>query len=193
MNVGKITVITGPMRSNKSLAAIVAFREAAFTKKKVIAFHPAFSSRWGSNEISSRLLTGKEGNLSIPSTPLTTLQGFMSLLAEDVDVVIFDDAQFFSNDIVNISKTLRSRGVEVWISGLDMDSFLSPFGPMPLLMSVADTVTKVFSVCHDCFEPAQTTYRLTSNGEQILVGDDEYITLCYKCWYTRKKDESVTY
>ena len=193
MSIGKITVTAGPMRSNKSLAAIVTFREAAFTKKKVVAFHPEFSSRWGKNEIASRLLTGRTGKLSIPSTPLATLQGFMSLITEDVDVVIFDDAQFFSNDIVGIAKSLRSQGIEVWVSGLDMDSFLSPFGPMPFLMAIADKVVKVTSVCNDCLEPAQTTYRISDKAEQILVGDEEYITLCYKCWYARKKDEAIVY
>lgn len=189
---GKITVVTGPMKSSKTLFSILAARDAETARKRVVGFHPDNSSRWGKETINSRItfsFTEEEGRLSYPSIPLTTLENFFSYIPIGTDLVIFDDAQFFSGEIVGIVQELRRVGIDVWVSGLDMDCFLQPFGPMPFLMAVADEVIKKTAICEDCLEPAQTTYRVVDSKDQILVGDKEYIALCYDCWHDRKQEE----
>lgn len=43
------------------------------------------------------------------------------LLANDVDVVGIDEAQFFDNEIVAVCNDLANRGIRVIVAGLDMD------------------------------------------------------------------------
>jgi len=189
---GKITVITGPMSSSKTLEVIIIAKEAEQADKCVRAYHPAISSRWDKNAIVSRLTVGDElqTNFSFPSTPITDIStGFFSILPEDTDIVIFDDAQFFGSGIVEIAKSLRELGIDVYVCGLDMDCFQQPFGPMPYLMAVADEVIKKTTFCRECGEPASISYRLAGGCEQIVVGSEEYVTLCYNCWYDMKEEE----
>ncbi len=189
---GKVTVITGPMKSSKTLKLILEAKEAVLAKKNVVAYHPEISSRWSKNEIVTRLTDEsftENQTLSFPSTPLNFLGDFFRNLPPDTDIVIFDDAQFFNSAIVSVVHSLRRKGIDVIISGLDMTSFLQPFGPMPQLMAIADKVIKATAVCEECQEPAQTSYRLVKNTDEILVGDKEYKALCYRCWYEYKDEE----
>lgn len=193
---GKVVVITGPMRSSKTLDVIVMAKEAEYAGKEVRAYHPAISSRWDKNYIVSRLnvitATSEDTRLSFPSTPINNITiDFCPAYPPDTDIVIFDDAQFFGDGIVEIVKLLRELNIDVYICGLDMDCFQQPFGPMPFLMAIADEVIKKTTFCHDCGGTGQISYRQADNKDQVFVGDSEYITLCYDCWYDRKEEEDI--
>lgn len=194
---GKVTVITGPMRSSKTLDAIVVAREAVFAGKKVVSYHPAVSSRWDTEAIVSRLNILSDSDdvkLSFPSTAINNIAtDFFPIFPMDADIVIFDDAQFFSASIVEIVKLLRKDDIDVYICGLDMDCFQQPFGPMPFLMAIADEVVKKTTFCHDCGGVGQISYRQADNRDQVFVGNDEYITLCYSCWQDRKEEEELEF
>ena len=65
------------------------------------------------------------------------------------------------------------------VAGLDQDFQGEPFGQMPQLMAIAESVTKLQAVCASCGSPASRTQRLI-NGEPasyddpiILVGASE--------------------
>lgn len=191
---GKVTVITGPMRSSKTLDVIVMAKEAEYAGKKVQAYHPAISSRWDDNAIVSRLNVSDEDStrLSFPSSAINNIAtDFFPIFPVDTDIVIFDDVQFFGDSVVEIVKWLRSGGIDVYICGLDVDCFQQPFGPMPFLMAIADQVIKKTTFCRECGDVGQISYRQVDNKEQVLVGDNEYITLCYDCWYDRKEEEEL--
>lgn len=192
---GKVTVITGPMRSSKTLELVSRATEMNLSGRLVKAFHPDVSSRWDENAIVSRLMVDTESEdvlrISFPSTPLSTFDGFLASIPSGTRLVVFDDAQFFPVGIVEIVKQLRYYDIDVLISGLDMDCFQQPFGPMPFLLSVADEVIKKTTYCADCGDAAQISYRLVESKEQALVGSDEYISLCYDCWYDRMNEQEV--
>ena len=42
-------------------------------------------------------------------------------MANDVDIVGIDEAQFFDDEIINVCETLALRGIRVIVAGLDMD------------------------------------------------------------------------
>ena len=95
-----------------------------------------------------------------------------------------DEAQFFDNDLVNVCNELARRGVRVIIAGLDMDFRCQPFGPMPALMAVADSVTKVHAICMKCGNLAYVSHRLVDGDKQVLLGEKmEYEPLCRECYY----------
>ena len=190
-NLGIVTVLTGPMRSGKTLELIIRALDVKWAEGSVVLFHYGDSSRESNNKLECRFsdpnsTADQPFALSLPSIPVPRNSTVINdLLPPNVDLVIIDEAQFFGMDIIEVVKGLRLRGVDVIVSGLDMDSFQQPFGPMPYLMAIADTVIKKTAVCYDCKEDAQTTFRLVDNTEQELVGDKEYITLCYGCYNFR--------
>jgi len=189
---GKIVVTTGPMRSAKTLDIIGIAERCRVAGRQCQIFHPEASSRWDKDAIVSRL---GEGKIAFSSTPLTNLELFFTEhLRPGTSVVIFDEAQFYSNSIISICRTLRSRNIDVHIAGLDMDVFQHPFGPMPELMAIADQVIKKTGICSDCVEEGILSYRafsiedaptVTEGSNFEGVGDEEYKCLCVDCYEAR--------
>ncbi|MBQ5617421.1 MAG: thymidine kinase, partial [Bacteroidaceae bacterium] len=143
MRRGRIEVVCGSMFSGKTEELIRRLKRAKFAHQKVEIFKPALDTRYSDVEVVSH-----DSN-HITSTPIES-SASMLLLADDVDVVGIDEAQFFDADLVNVCEELARRGTRVIIAGLDMDFKCQPFGPMPALMAIADEVTKVHAICVRC-------------------------------------------
>ena len=74
------------------------------------------------------------------------------------------------------------RGIRVIVAGLDMDYTGKPFGQMPNLLAVADYITKLHAICVKCGNIANISYRKSSEGGQILIGEkEEYEPRCRNC------------
>ncbi|GAV24410.1 thymidine kinase [Carboxydothermus islandicus] len=181
---GRIEVITGPMFSGKSEELVRRALRLMYARKKVIAFHHALDNRFGHKKIASR------SGFELESYPVSSFDfEIIWDLAKDYDAVLVDEAQFFSDELVDTCLNLRRRSKIVVVSGLDLDVYENPFGPMPKLLALADRVDKLKAVCFECGEEATISYRLSGEKEQIVVGDKNYIALCYRCYYARKKEE----
>jgi thymidine kinase len=165
------------MFSGKTEELIRRLKRAKFARQKVEIFKPALDTRYSDVEVVSH-----DSN-HITSTPIESSTSIL-LLATDVDVVGIDEAQFFDNDLVDVCNELARRGVRVIIAGLDMDFRCQPFGPMPALMAVADSVTKVHAICVKCGNLAYVSHRLVDGDKQVLLGEKmEYEPLCRECYY----------
>ena len=111
-------------------------------------------------------------------------------IADDVEVVGIDEAQFFDGTIVEVVQTLANKGVRVIIAGLDTDFLGKPFGPMPALMAVAEDIQKVHAICVKCGSPANHSHRLIANDELVVLGEkDEYEPLCRHCYNAARANE----
>ncbi len=175
----KIVVYTGPMFSGKTTALLGAYERATIAHKKVLAFKPKLDNRFGDNVIKSR----KFGEVQAIS--ITNLK---DLLKYDVDVYIIDEFQFLEGDINVLLDLVDNKGKTLYVSGLDMTAERKPFGLMPELLSIADSVTKFIAVCHDCDEEkAIYSYYLGKKDTDIVVGNTEYIPLCRSCMKKRLK------
>ena len=119
----------------------------------------------------------------IRSTPVPVASN-IRLLANDVDVVGIDEAQFFDNEIVAVCNDLANRGIRVIVAGLDMDFKGNPFGPMPALMATAEYVTKVHAVCTHTGNPAHYSFRKAQNDNIVMLGEtQEYEPLSRAAYY----------
>ena len=173
---GRIEVICGSMFSGKTEELIRRLKRAKFARQKVEIFKPALDTRYSDVEVVSH-----DSN-HITSTPIESSASIL-LLANDVEVVGIDEAQFFDNELVGVCNELARRGVRVIIAGLDMDFRCQPFGPMPALMAVADSVTKVHAICVKCGNLAYVSHRLVDGEKQVLLGEKmEYEPLCRECY-----------
>jgi thymidine kinase len=118
---------------------------------------------------------------AILSTPVESSQAIL-LLANDVDVVGIDEAQFFDAEISMVCEQLALKGIRVIVAGLDMDYLGRPFGQMPNLLSIADYITKLHAICVKCGNIANVSYRKVTGGGQVLLGEmDVYEPRCRHC------------
>lgn len=173
---GSIEVIVGSMFSGKTEELLRRVRRAIFAKLRVEVFKPNMDTRYSIEDVVSH----DQNNIS--ATPVESPVNIL-LLASDAQVVAIDEAQFFDDTIIEVVQELADNGIRVIISGLDMDFQRQPFGPMPALMALADTVTKVHAVCVSCGAPAMYSHRLLEAKEQVVLGErQEYEPLCRHCF-----------
>lgn len=174
---GWIEVITGCMFSGKTEELIRRLRRAKIAKQKVVIFKPIIDTRYSNNSIVSH------SEQSLPSVLIKDVNEILDLV-EDAQVIGIDEAQFFSNDIINVCNKLADDGKRVIVAGLDMDYRGIPFEPIPQLLSVAEYITKTLAICVECGNPADRTQRKTASSERVIVGAaDLYEARCRKCHY----------
>ncbi|MCD4791143.1 MAG: thymidine kinase [Bacteroidales bacterium] len=180
---GWVEVICGSMFSGKTEELIRRLNRAKIAKQKVEIFKPAVDTRYDKGSVVSHDET------SIKSTPVQAASQIL-LLANDVDVVGIDEAQFFDNELATVCNLLANDGIRVIVAGLDMDYLGNPFGPIPSLMATAEYVTKVHAICMECGNLAQYSHRLVEDDSLVLLGEiDNYVPLCRKCYMEKKKKE----
>jgi thymidine kinase len=94
-----------------------------------------------------------------------------------VDVVVIDEAQFFSTEIIEVVEDLLyKRRKTIILSGLSQDSSGNPFGAMPHLLAIADDIIHLKAVCSKSkvIGAATRTFRKDeSNTNQVAVGGSE--------------------
>ena len=173
---GRIEVVCGSMFSGKTEELIRRMRRAQFARQRVEIFKPAIDVRYSEEDVVSH------DQKHIQSTPIESSASIL-LLANDIDVVGIDEAQFFDMGLVDVCNELAYRGVRVIVAGLDMDFRGVPFGPMPALCAIADDVTKVHAICVRCGNLAYVSHRLVDNDRRVLLGEtQEYEPLCRECY-----------
>ena len=176
---GWIEVICGSMFSGKTEELIRRLKRAKIANKKVEIFKPQIDTRYDKNDIVSH-----DAN-KIPSTPITNSQNIL-LLAQGVEVVGVDEAQFFDMELPSVCEKLALKGVRVIVAGLDMDYKGIPFGPVPAIMATAEYVTKLHAICVQCGNLATHSYRLINEGNQVLLGEkNHYEPRCRLCYHTK--------
>lgn len=174
---GWIEVICGSMFSGKTEELIRRLKRAQFAKQRVEIFKPAIDVRYDEEEVVSH------NDNRIRSTPVPASAN-IRLLANNVDVVGIDEAQFFDDEIVAVCNDLANRGVRVIVAGLDMDFKGNPFGPMPALMATAEYVTKVHAVCTRTGNLAHYSFRKAKSDNIVLLGEtQEYEPLSRAAYY----------
>jgi thymidine kinase len=178
---GWIEVICGSMFSGKTEELIRRLKRVKIANLKVEIFKPAIDVRYDKINIVSH-----DTNF-ITSTPVENAHSIL-LMANDVDVVGIDEAQFFDSEIAFVCEQLAMRGIRVIVAGLDMDYMGKPFGQMPNLLATADYITKLHAICVQCGNIANISYRKVDEGAQVLLGEkDLYEPRCRTCWANKGK------
>lgn len=161
---GSIEVVCGSMFSGKTDELIRRLVRATIAKQKVQVFKPAIDVRYAVEKVTSH------AGSNFDAIPVENAAGIREKLEADTTVVGIDEAQFFDPEIVPIAQKLASKGIRVLVAGLDMDFKGDPFGPMPILMSLAEDVAKLHAICMTCGNEASRTQRLV-NGKPARYDD----------------------
>ncbi len=175
---GWIEVICGGMFSGKTEELIRRLRRARIAQLKVEIFKPGVDTRYDEEKVVSH------DENEIMSTPVPASSNIL-LMANDVDVIGIDEAQFFDAELPNVCNQLANSGMRVIVAGLDMDFAGKPFGPIPALLATAEYITKVHAVCVKCGTLAQYSHRKVAGKNLVLLGEtDAYEPLCRSCYKT---------
>jgi len=176
-NTGWIEVIAGCMFSGKTEELIRRLRRANIAQLNVKVFKPKIDIRYSNTDIVSH------SEQSLPSIIVDSANEILTL-SDEAQVVGIDEAQFFSNDIIEVCNKLAMLGKRVIVAGLDQDYRGVPFGSMPQLLAIAEYITKTLAICVVCGNPADKTQRKVLSTELVLVGAaDSYEARCRKCHY----------
>lgn len=178
---GWIEVICGSMFSGKTEELIRRLKRAKIARQRVEIFKPAIDVRYDEEKVVSH-----DAN-EIMSTPVPASSNIL-LLANEVDVIGIDEAQFFDSELPNVCSQLANQGIRVIAAGLDMDFQGKPFGPIPNLLAVAEYITKVHAICVKCGSLAHFSHRTVVNEKLVMLGEKEsYEPLCRKCYLNNHK------
>lgn len=173
---GWIEVICGSMFSGKTEELIRRLKRAKIARQQVEIFKPAIDVRYDEEKVVSH--DARE----IMSTPVPASANIL-LLANNVDVVGIDEAQFFDSELPNVCMQLADQGIRVIVAGLDMDFKGKPFGPIPNLLAVAEYITKVHAICVKCGSLAHFSHRTIISDKLVVLGEKEsYEPLCRSCF-----------
>lgn len=174
---GWIEVITGSMFSGKSEELIRRLRRAQIARRKVQIFKPQIDSRYSEEHIVSH------SEMKMESAAVGTASEILAAVEVDTEVVGIDEGQFFDQELVAVANRLADEGRRVIIAGLDMDYLGRPFEPMPLLLAIAEEVTKTHAICMSCGGTASYTQRLIASSERVVVGaTGAYEARCRHCF-----------
>ena len=174
---GWIEVIAGCMFSGKTEELIRRLRRAQIAKQNIKIFKPKIDNRYSTTAIVSH------SDQFLPSILISDINEILEH-SSSAHVIGIDEAQFFSNDIIDICNKLANEGKRVIVAGLDQDYRGVPFEPMPHLLAIAEYITKTLAICVICGNPADKTQRKTKSSERVIVGaSDIYEARCRKCHY----------
>lgn len=184
---GRLEVVCGSMFSGKSEELIRRIKRAQIAKQQVVMFKHSLDDRTTNEFIASH-----DGN-KFEAIPIEHAATILAVVEKDIDVIGIDEVQFFPTEIINVICTLVDHGKRVVAAGLDLDFRGIPFGPMPILMAIADETIKLKAICMVCGEEAHLTQRIV-NGKPanyddpvILVGAQEsYQARCRNCFVIDK-------
>ena len=160
------------MFSGKTDELLRLLRRASVGGRSVLLIRPQVDTRSPAEMAESR---------SGATYECTTVPGAADIIstvaAAPVEVVAIDEIEFFGVEVADVANRLAMDGYEVIVSGLDTDFAGRPFGALPTLLSLADTITKLTAVCTfpGCGEEATRTQRLVNNEPAAI--DDPLIVI----------------
>lgn len=173
---GFIEVVCGSMFSGKTEELMRRIKRAQYGRQKVQVFKPKIDNRYSEDHVQSH-----DAN-RILSIPVANAKEILERVEDNTRVVGIDEVQFFDDSVIDVCNKLAYRGIRVICAGLDMDFRGQPFGPMPKLLAVAESVTKLQAVCVSCGMPASRSQRVVGDQSVVAVGAKEmYEARCRFC------------
>lgn len=179
----------GTMKSGKSIDLIKTYHNYKLSDRNVIVAKPVLDTRSESN-VSSRmgssvpcmLLTGEKEQL----IKQIKNENFMG---NEINAVLVDEAQFLSlAQIMELTLIVDEMNIPVICYGLKTNFRSELFEGSKVLLEMADKIEEIKTVCQYCESKAILNMRAISHdgkkfaadpdGNEILIGDEEYIQVC---------------
>ena len=185
---GYIKLIMGPMFSGKTTHLIHSYHTHKYQDYNVFVLNYIGDTRYSNSELVSH---DKDTIPCIFSKTLGEIWYNTNHLnysdIHEADIILINEAQFFPDIYDCVIDMVESHHKKVYLYGLDGDFQKQPFllsdkGWLDLI-PYADSVKKLNANCKKCSSSAIFSHRLTKEEEQIVIGANNYIPLCRKCYH----------
>ncbi|HWE83921.1 MAG TPA: hypothetical protein VG267_03190 [Terracidiphilus sp.] len=189
---GKLEMIVGPMRSNKTAELLRRIEiRRQYAKQHVLLLKPSADTKAAAGHVESRNGNGcarmcaVEFPSSDPWSALPILADTEQEIGKRVECIAIDEGQFV-NDLFLFTKRLLEAGHDVMVSGLELDFRGLPFGEMLdlswLVRTYAGNITELVSYC-SCGARALYPQRLIEGKpapyeSPIIMAGDNYEPRC---------------
>lgn len=142
------------MFAGKTTELVRRVDRARIAGREVLVVSHALDDRHGPGRIASH--TG----LAVASRAVSRASEIPGHLRPGTVLVAVDEAQFLGLDLVDVVTGLADAGTDVVVAGLTVTFDGRPFEPLPSLMALAESVTRLTAVCTVCGRDAAFHVRL---------------------------------
>jgi thymidine kinase len=190
---GYLELFIGPMFSGKTSKLLEIYKQSMFCNIPIIVINHSADIRYHDTHLSTH---DKTMIPCVQTTELMTIWDYGSIdepieeklydthiQFRESKVVLINEGQFFP-DLVPCVEELLKEGKHVYVCGLDGDFERKKFGTILDLIPLCDKVTKMTSLCSRCRDGTAGIFslRITQEKTQFLIGSDNYIPVCRKCY-----------
>jgi thymidine kinase len=176
-NMSYLEIIIGPMFSGKTSRLVEIYKQYKFCDIPVIVINHSFDNRYHEDLLSTH------DKIMIPCIRISKLFDINSSQLEDIEIILINEGQFFE-DLYTWVELMLKQNKKIYICGLDGDFERKKFGKILDLIPLCDKVTKLSSLCGICKNGTSGIFsmRITQEKEQTVIGYDNYIPVCRKCF-----------
>jgi len=196
---GYLELILGPMFSGKSSRIVEIYKQCEFCNISVAVINHTIDNRYDDELLSThdkvkipcmkteRLMDLWNESIDLEDELTNIPQVQQKIKVATSEVILINEGQFFP-DLEDFVRLLLNNGKKIYICGLDGDFERKKFGNILDLIPLCDKVTKLTSLCSLCKNgtPGIFSMRLTNETDQTVVGSDNYIPVCRKCYSNKK-------
>ena len=174
---GYLELILGPMFSGKSSHLVEIYKQCKFCNISVAVINHSIDNRYDDELLSTH------DKIKIPCIKTEKLADVWTTLDDTIDVILINEGQFFP-DLYEVVVDMLYNKKKVHVCGLDGDFERKKFGAILDLIPLCDKVIKLTSLCSSCKNgtPGIFSMRLSCDKTQTLVGSDNYMPVCRKCY-----------
>jgi thymidine kinase len=186
--IGYLELIIGPMFSGKTSKLLDIYKQCKFCNIPVSIVNHSLDKRYHDTMLSSH---DKNMAPCMQSSELNELWSLTNKVLDQPeqnqlktsDIILINEGQFFP-DLYEVVVDMLKHNKKIYISGLDGDFERKKFGDILDLIPLCDKVTKLTSLCSLCKDgtPGIFSMRLTKEKQQTIVGSENYIPVCRKCY-----------
>jgi thymidine kinase len=126
----------------------------------------------------------------VPCTNSLTIKEIMTPeTLKSYSVFLINEGQFFPDLKDCVMDLVETHNKIVYVCGLDGDFKRNGFSQIMELIPLADSIVKKRSICKSCEDgtPALFSHRITNETAVKVIGADNYIPLCRKCYIEHTK------
>ena len=160
----------------------------------VILITSSLDDRYGKDKITTRVGISKEAIAVTKNENLYDI--VMKNMNEGVACVLVDEAQFLTKSQVDeLADVVDYLNIPVICYGLRTDFITNSFEGSKRLFEIADNIEEIKTVC-ECLSKATVNARfvdgvITTEGEQVVIGTNEYKSLCRKCYKDKIQETNM--
>lgn len=183
------------MNAGKSIDLIKTNFNYLENNRKTLCFTSSKDNRYGEGKITSRIGLSVDAISVFDDTNIFDFVYNYIINNGQIYCVFVDESQFLNkNQVFQLADIVDGLDIPVICYGLRSDFVMEMFEGSKYLMSLADSIEEIKTICFECKEKKAiinariTDGKIVTEGNQVMIGgNDTYKPLCRKC-YKKLKD-----